>query len=304
MELISGANVRYFESSKREEEWDLANVRMQAIMENDTISISDKLNLYKKLRLAGVVEETWLRRFVKFIYATAPTDVKTAAIRSRVSTPSKKDAKKSVKSVSKKSTGFDKESSNAKPSLHIQNSSPMDDIEDNSANNSTDDVNSGPSGQNSAPVSAALIQRLLEEAELNATGVSPFPVHQFDKNFAMGRVAPLSFMHSLLAQTYFRPYLVDVISNIASSISQLRVPDKFHGKKYSSLFVYLLQKNILPLGLYRGALRWKRFTASSGMGSMSNLGTSIPPLPYVYTNPRQFDLVDKDDMVFILNFAK
>jgi len=301
MELISGANVRYFESSKREEEWDLANVRMQAIMENDTISISDKLNLYKNLRLAGVVEETWLRRFIKFIYATAPNESKTIRHEPKKLDLPKKVKKESVRSVSNKLADIDKESPIDRHKLVIQNSAPIDDMDENI---SADEFNSSSSNQNSAPVSAALIQRLLEEAELNATGVSPFPVHHFDKNFAMGRVAPLSFMHSLLAQTYFRPYLVDIISNLASSITQLRVPDKFHGKKYSSLLVYLLRKNILAIGLYRGALRWKRFTASNGMGSISNMSATIPPLPYVYTNPRQFDLVDKDDMVFILNLAK
>ncbi|KAJ3334230.1 hypothetical protein HDU76_006602 [Blyttiomyces sp. JEL0837] len=159
-------------------------------------------------------------------------------------------------------------------------------------------------GKASAPVSSSFLQKLVDEAELQESGLSPFPVYYFDRNFAMGRIKPISFMHTLLSQTYFRPYLVDIIKALSASVFHIPVPDKFHNRKYAELVAYCLKKGRLPLGLYRGALKWTHHVDLGKIESdRKKLGQFVPQeskMPYIYTNPRGFDLVDKEDLLLVL----
>ncbi len=56
------------------------------------------------------------------------------------------------------------------------------------------------------------------------------------------------------------------------------------GKMYVEVVTACLEQGLIPLGLYRHG--------ASKMGNSS--------LPYVYANPRQGDIVNADDLIFVL----
>ncbi|KAJ3410701.1 hypothetical protein HDV05_003473 [Chytridiales sp. JEL 0842] len=449
VELLSGTNVRYFAPTRRSStDWDTTNLRMQSILNNYSLSIGDRVNLYKKIRQHGADEETFLRQLWTFMWSsdgsgtsvTSPTGgaaggrgsvvkkqrsffgmqsqvslvvvdgsgqdkdggevgdkvsltknaagvgyisvttddvdgegddnvaiVPDPAINTggaRESTVEKSRASKPPAistSLSKAKLEVPKKPSDMSFSLDTKQDStsefitptpqnePADKLKDTVEElmptiEDLDDLATTPTGKSSAPISTAYLQKLVTEAEMNESGFSPFPVYHFDRNFAMGRVAPMSFIHSLLAQAYFRPFLVDVVKGLAGSVIQIEIPKRFHGKRYSDLMRYLLAKDLLPLGLYRNALKWRRSMGAAKVGTPSsatfssnlnpnaasgNNGYDNLPLPlksplagvpglhgrlrassvtseglgrmpYVYTNCKGFDILDKDDLVFAL----
>ncbi|KAJ3028598.1 UNVERIFIED_CONTAM: hypothetical protein HDU68_001325 [Siphonaria sp. JEL0065] len=304
VELVSGLNVRYFSTSQRSIEWDTDNLRMQSILNNYTLSIHDRITLYKKVRQRGADNEGFMYRLYRFIWPvagsgmnvkTGSSDMKYSPVRASSPKPpnQKNDDVASIMTTA-----------STKPMLSAETEGPADEHENEDMttgdHRDNDLPEEGPTGKATASISAAYLQKLVEEAELNESGFSPFLSHHFDKNFAQGRVIPVSFLHSLLAQSYFRPYVGEVVSALASCVTHVRVPAKFHGRKYSDLLSYLLKRDFIPLGLYR----------------MSNHGVSSPTgyvakekgfgiegegrTKYVYTNCRGFDLVDQEDLVYVV----
>ncbi|KAI9096539.1 hypothetical protein DFS34DRAFT_680664 [Phlyctochytrium arcticum] len=146
------------------------------------------------------------------------------------------------------------------------------------------------------PLSTAYLRRLIDSAELNETGLSPFPAYHFDRHFAAGMVTTSCFMHSLLAQSYFRPYVVDVVRALSTSILHIPVPATCINTRYSDLVAYCCHRGIVCLGLYRNALKVPPPTSSR----ISSQQPTLDSLPYVYTNCRSFDIVRKDDLVFAI----
>ncbi|KAI8917846.1 hypothetical protein DFJ77DRAFT_458043 [Powellomyces hirtus] len=142
--------------------------------------------------------------------------------------------------------------------------------------------------QQQQPLTTAYLQRLVDEAELNATGVSPFPAYHFDRHFAAGMITTSSFMHSLLSQSYFRPYVVDVVRAMSTHITHRRIPTHCVGRKYLDVVLWFLERGVVPLGLYR-------------RGAEAVREPDGDDLPYVYTNCRGFDVVAAEDLVFALD---
>ncbi|KAJ3024231.1 hypothetical protein HKX48_004504 [Thoreauomyces humboldtii] len=163
------------------------------------------------------------------------------------------------------------------------------DADSDSLDGNTTTAAPGVPSTTQAPLTTAYLQRLVDEAELNATGVSPFPAYHFDRHFAAGKVTTSSFMHSLLSQSYFRPYVVDVVKALSTHTKHRGVPVQLAGRKYADLVLWCLDQGIVPLGLYRRG-------APKG-------GADPDDLPYVYTNCRGFDIVGQDDLVFVLETA-
>ncbi|KAJ3437101.1 calcium-activated potassium channel alpha chain [Anaeramoeba flamelloides] len=65
----------------------------------------------------------------------------------------------------------------------------------------------------------------------------------------------------------------------------MKLPNGFKGKKYLTLFKYLSENfDVIPIGIYRFGLK--------------NINPS--PLPYVFTNPPPFTLLEKEDRIYIL----
>jgi hypothetical protein len=129
------------------------------------------------------------------------------------------------------------------------------------------------------------INKALERAELNDSGLSPYPVYHFDKHFAAGMIASASFMQSLLCQSFFRPYIIDVVRGLIANICALPVKEKLAGKKYIEVVEACIDQGYIPLGLYRNG------------ANKTNFGDS---LPYVYTNCRHGDIVQKSDLIFAI----
>ncbi|TPX38239.1 hypothetical protein SmJEL517_g00214 [Synchytrium microbalum] len=190
-------------------------------------------------------------------------------------------------------------------------------------NDETDASESNDSQE--ASFTMAQLARFEEEAELTESGLSAFPAYQFDAQFAAGRVATAALSHSLICQTYLRPYAIDVVAHLTASVDHMSVPATLAGKMYSELVLYFLYREIVVLGLLRGGAGWevKRQLAHSSkvkeepqvsiVGSSSRalnvpaaaLSTKLAEdlttkLPYVYTNCRGYEIVSAEDLVFVL----
>lgn len=169
----------------------------------------------------------------------------------------------------------------------------------------------GSNGGEQAPLTNAYLQKLENEAELNETGLSPFPVYHFDKHFAAGMISTSSFSHSLLCQSYFRPFLINTVKLMMNKVVQQSIPPGFEGRKFVELAEYLLENcDGIPIGLYRRVDITTTTTTTTA--TSTTYGTSFSsssrkyhhnnavPLPYVYTNPRWDDEVRKEDHIYVL----
>ncbi|KAJ3264048.1 hypothetical protein HDU77_009456 [Chytriomyces hyalinus] len=321
VELVSGANVKYFSASQRNMEWNTDNLRMQSILNNYTLGIHDRITLYKKVRQRGADKENFLYRLYQFIWPSEQQQQSgdmmprsNAGANNKTYNPitffsSKILPKMPASSRTTDVPGDDTTgllaATTSRPTLEIQTTQPLAHEQRNHHEGAAadDDIHAeppadSPTGKASSSISSAYLQRLVEEAELNESGFSPTVSHHFDKNFAMGRVVPVSFLHSLLAQSYFRPYLGDVVTALASSVIQLPVPSALHGHKYSELVAHFLKRDMVPLGLYRTTNR-KAQSPSKAKASASSYDAENKT-SYVYTNCRGIDLVDQTDAVFVV----
>ncbi|KAJ3230041.1 hypothetical protein HDU81_004802 [Chytriomyces hyalinus] len=325
VELVSGANVKYFSASQRNMEWNTDNLRMQSILNNYTLGIHDRITLYKNVRQRGADKENFLYRLYQFIWPSEqqqqPGDTITHqrpnnanGYNNPITYFSSKLLPKMPTSSSSRATELPGDdttgllaaaTSSSRPTLEIQTTQSLAPEQQQHTHHETvtadDDTHTehspdSPTGKASSSISSAYLQRLVEEAELNESGFSPSVSHHFDKNFAMGRVVPVSFLHSLLAQSYFRPYLGDVITALASSVIQLPVPPALHGHKYSELVAHFLKRDMVPLGLYRAT---NRKAQSPSKTRASNYDAENKTF-HVYTNCRGIDLVDQTDAVFVV----
>lgn len=112
------------------------------------------------------------------------------------------------------------------------------------------------------------LEFLLENEALSSSHLEALDVLQ--RKVMTGQMISLNMLDNLLCQTYFRPYMIDVVANIAFSSHQelsleesqknlckshtyiIEIPNFMNGKRYFELFKYLLcRKSSLPLGLYR-----------------------------------------------------
>ena len=137
------------------------------------------------------------------------------------------------------------------------------------------------------PFTNAYLHRLEAEAELNESGLSPFPIYHFDRHFAASMVSTCSFMHSLLCQAYFRPYILKLVNVLVKEVKLMHVPDKWNQKRYGYVMSACVNQGIVPLGLLRRGKVWM-----SGEGSK---------FPYVYTNCKALDIVSSDDCLFFID---
>ncbi|KAI9331668.1 hypothetical protein DFJ73DRAFT_856791 [Zopfochytrium polystomum] len=310
VELVNGANVKYFSTTREDADWDTVNLRMLSILNNYSISISDRTTLLKKLRQRGADQESFFEVLRRFVVGSGNGGVEAAggnqsgAGRSFGSLPFSKlsgsdDDEDERQKLTSGAASFGT-TEKGKAEVELQRERAVTEATSAVHHTPAEPEEAGtdeePSGESTAPISSHFLQKLVEEAELNESGFSPYPTHHFDRNFALGRVIPMSFAHALLAQTYFRPFLPEVIRLLALHVSQIAVPPKCAGRPYSDLVLYLLKRGFLPLGLLRGAAKWERHIQGGGKPK----GQADIPTPYVYTNCRGFDIVSEDDYVFVL----
>ncbi|KAJ1549455.1 hypothetical protein HK405_003019, partial [Cladochytrium tenue] len=261
VELINGSNVKYFSGGRNEQDWNTANLKMQSVLGNYGLSITDRLILINKLRQKGAGEDGFfdsLRRFVFGVPGGHANGNQESAVGSPTSPfPLSRSAFGARYSYGDSDKDVLITNANASES---QKDGAQGDDEDEGASEGYGEVAdlAAPSGKATAPVSSAFLQRLVDEAEASEgngeIGTSP---HHLDAHFAMGRVAPASFAGALLAQTYFRPFLPDIVTALAENVVAVLVPAKCRGRPYSELVSRLLAQGLLPLGLFRGAARWR-----------------------------------------------
>ncbi|KND04243.1 uncharacterized protein SPPG_01674 [Spizellomyces punctatus DAOM BR117] len=299
VELSNGSNVKFF--SSKNSEWNSDNLRMQSILNNYALSINDRVALYKKVRAEGAERATnFLYRLIQFTAseptpgAGIPTGNPSSKSEPKRSKRKRPDTTGQVDEVLFAGEGAEMGMADLSPKNYKNLPTNLSELESDENSDQDEPVSETQQQQppsNTSPVSTAYLQRLVDEAELNETGLSPFPAYHFDRHFAAGMVTTSCFMHSLLAQSYFRPYVVDIVRALSTSAIHIRVPPECVGKKYMDLVGWCLERGIVPLGLYRGALSRSERPAWGG---------ETDGLPYVYTNCRSFDVVRKDDLVFVV----
>ncbi|KAI9009874.1 hypothetical protein BC832DRAFT_597262 [Gaertneriomyces semiglobifer] len=292
VELADGVNVKFFSAKNT---WNADNLRMQSLLNNYALSLNDRIALYKKFRMGGVSDRAsqgFLFRLLKFFTAKPPEGATNTGryAQSKVRPKAKKTFKHEDAEVLFAAHGADVPMADLSPNRG--HADPVHN-EDSDSDSESDMGEEAPMHQagNSDSVTTAYLTRLLNEAELNETGLSPFPAYHFDRHFAAGMVTISCFMHSLLSQSYFRPYVIDAVRALANAVMHLRVPHTLHGRKYGELATWCLERGVVPLGLYRDAHK---------KGAASGTILEADTLPFVYTNCRSFDIVHKEDLVFVI----
>ena len=120
--------------------------------------------------------------------------------------------------------------------------------------------------------------------------------------FASGEVYISSIIDTITAQSYYNPHIVTLLNLILkgternkklnkfikaykdltqSNLWQIPAPEGLYNKTFNDLFLYLLDKNLVAIGLYR------------------LVGASDNKFPYVYTNPDGATITNHD-RVFVL----
>ena len=222
---------------------------MQSIMNNYSLTIGDRQSLYRSLRTEGAEKNTLVYQLLQFMIGQGGQP------NTKSSAPTKKDP------IQKTASAGDYDSL----------LSPLVEEKDNE------------SLKKEIPVTEVYLQRALEQAELNESGLNPYPIYHFDRHFAAGMVASTSFMQTLLCQSFFRPFIIDIVRGLIANSCTLPVKPSIIGKQYIEVVEVCLNEGYIPLGLLRNG--------ASKSGEI---------LPYVYTNCRHGDIVKAEDLIFVL----
>lgn len=247
-------------------------MRIQSIVNNYALSIEDRVALYTKVRTEGYEKNLFQYQLMYLIFGDGKAKREQNAPSKRRYTKLQGDIRKSVKAGE-----FSAEEDLVKAT--------EDEIESLQSDK-----------RNTTPLAEVYLQKMLDEAELNDAGLSPYPVYHFDRQFAAGRISTSSFPQSLLCQSYFRPYILETVRLLIEKIVHLPVLSVQHAKPYLEVANYYISRGYIPLGLYRnGAICNQQAPATP----LVVVGDSTP-FPYVYTNCRQGDLVFQTDLIFAI----
>ncbi|KAJ3323558.1 hypothetical protein HDV06_001582 [Boothiomyces sp. JEL0866] len=257
VELIDGSNVKYLSSRKME--WDTNNLRIQSVLNNYAMSVGDRQTIYRNLRSEGLEKTMIAYQIFQFF------------------------------------TGFltEKENKTVKVRPAAQKREMEKEGEYEAVENLVDSNDPEPEGKGGKEITLteAYLNKALEEAELQDSGFSPYPVYHFDRHFAAGMVTSSSFVQAILCQCYFRPYIIDIFRGLIKNVSVLPVKESLVGQKYLVLVKKCLAAGYIPLGIYRnGAIPFK--------GAFDT-----EALPYVYTNCRPGEVITQHDLIFILKMG-
>jgi hypothetical protein len=248
--LIDGVNVKYLTSKNME--WDTNNLRMQSIMNNYFLTIGDRQALFRSLRTEGAEKNSIVYQLLQFLIGQGGQPNQQ---------PSKMSAPKKIDPIQKTASSGDYDSL----------LTPLN--EDKEEENAKKEI----------PITEVYLQRALDQAELNESGLSPYPLYHFDRHFAAGMVASTSFMQTLLCQSFFRPFIIDIVRGLIANSCTLPVKPSIVGKQYIDVVEVCLREGYIPMGLLR-----------------NGASKSSETLPYVYTNCRHGDIVNADDLIFVL----
>jgi hypothetical protein len=255
VELVNGANAKYL--SARDQQFNLANIQMEAILNNDSLSISDRIELYKKVsRPNATIKSNFLKQTMEFMGLNDEKSKRSERTTTHESFASGSSYDKRIKIAAFGST-----------------------------------------------MTNVCLSQLENEAEINESGLSPFPAYHFDRHFAAGMVSISSFIHSLLCEAYFRPYVIQIVKLMLHHVRHLQVPKECRGKPYSELMRYFISRNKVPLGIYRNAMKMAKYQEEHQKSYCNGklcLSLETNQFPYVYTNCKANDVVFSCDLVFVL----
>lgn len=150
--------------------------------------------------------------------------------------------------------------------------------------------------------------------------------YKFTPPFASGVLFTSGMLDTLICQAFYNPRIIQILDQLingqglgggkdgtvtsplpgagdthnsltvsrkppprGSSLYQIKVPDDLESKTYGALFKYLAQRNMIPLGLFRGVFPQMR------QGPKGN------KMPYVFTNPPRDTELFSCDRVFVLS---
>ena len=254
VEMLDGSSVRFF--SRQDYEWDTRNLKMQAVLNNYELQIPDRLSKYLAVRSESTDNSGMLTQIIRFLLGE----------------PTEGGKKQQQKRLGKDTAAFQS----------------LEDEAEGQEEGSHELVKKKPSNKvNDTSISGQYFQRLLEEVELNESGLSAYPVYHFDRHFAAGMVSISSSMHSLLCQSYFRPFIIDVVKALSAQLIHLRVPVTWSGRDYGDFYDYCMDRGYILIGLYRH-------------GSKEAQTSERLEIPFVSTNPRAGDTVSSEDLVFAI----
>eukprot|EP00741_Cyanophora_paradoxa_P022862 tig00021521_g22082.t1 len=129
--------------------------------------------------------------------------------------------------------------------------------------------------------------------------------------FATGAALCRNFLESILCQAYFLGYnVVRIVERLLDagehrpsgppSIALYRVPARLMGAPYEDLFLELLASGLLPLGLYRSAMRRGPAVGSGGAGGGFSGAGVRDEARFVFCNPAGRTALRAGDLVYAL----
>ena len=252
---MDGSNVKFFNSKTID--WDTGNLRMKSILNNYSLSVDDRQGLYRTVRTQTLQENYFLYQLIHLI--TGPPT-----------------------GVNKKASRQQKERNANQRHSQIKRSGAMNDDGIPLVDLASDPLTPVQLVDNfGASATEARLQRLVQEAEMNESGLEVSAMYHFDPHFAAGMISTTSFMQSLLCQTFFRPYILDVVKCLIESISHLPITDELAGMRYIDVVDNCLKHGNVPLGIYRRPVE---------------NGTK----PFVNTNCRPEYILNANDLLFVI----
>ncbi|KAJ3225939.1 hypothetical protein HK099_005872 [Clydaea vesicula] len=258
VDLVNGSNARYF--SIRDQNNNINNIRMQSILNNYSLSISDRLILYKKIR--GHDEHGFLKKMILLTTGSKMKEVQKVEM----------GGGSNAEEFDKPTTKLLRNEASTYMKLESKEEAPINET----------------------------FHKLEQEAELNETGLSPFPVYHFDKFFAAGMISTASFTHSILCQSYFRPFLIQMVKLLIKKVECITVPKNFIGKKYGDLFVNMIENDFVCLGLYRNSSKSNTNPLKGKEKFHWDSNEKKNLLPFVYTNTKLNEILKEDDVIFVV----
>lgn len=131
--------------------------------------------------------------------------------------------------------------------------------------------------------------------------------YKFSPQFAAGILFTSSLLDTIVCQSFYNPQIIKVVNKFVGSkgkesfnpsktkkiktgaLIQIPVPDGLESRTYGSLYKYLSQRDIIPLGLYRGVFPHMK------------LGPKANKMSYVFTNPAKDTELFSCDRIFVLS---
>lgn len=159
VELVDGNNVKFF--NRNNLEWNTENLRTQSVINNYSLNVNDRMELYRKMRTEGLEKNSIL---YKLYYLIMGNETDQKAKNKAVISRRKRSVKKQInEDVVKSATSAD-----------YQGATPL-------VMNMQDEKEEFDERNNNNTMTESHLQKLLADAELDSLGLNPYPMYHFDR---------------------------------------------------------------------------------------------------------------------------